>query len=91
MQIEIFKRDDIESKLKTRKLYEECFDEGKDDFIDYYYDVIIKRNEIVVAKDEDHSQETLCAADESSTATSDYLWTGRAETAGDGDAGTGLY
>ena len=53
MQIEIFKRDDIESKLKTRKLYEECFDEGKDDFIDYYYDVIIKRNEIVVAKDED--------------------------------------
>ena len=53
MQIEIIKRDDIESKLKTRKLYEECFDEGKDDFIDYYYDVIIKRNEMVVAKDGD--------------------------------------
>ena len=53
MQIEIIKRDDIESKLKTRKLYETCFDEGKDDYIDYYYDVIVKRNEMIVAKDGD--------------------------------------
>ena len=53
MQIEIIKRDDIESKLRTRKLYEACFDEGKDDFINYYYDTIIKRNEIVVARDRD--------------------------------------
>lgn len=44
---------DIDSKLKTRKLYEACFDEGKDDFINYYYDVIVKRNEMVVAKDGD--------------------------------------
>lgn len=53
MQIEIIKRDDIESKLKTRKLYEECFDEGQDAFINYYYNTIIKRNEIVVARDRD--------------------------------------
>ncbi|MBR3288628.1 MAG: GNAT family N-acetyltransferase [Lachnospiraceae bacterium] len=53
MQIEIIKRDDIESKLKTRKLYEACFDEGKDDFINYYYDTIIKRNEMVVAREGD--------------------------------------
>ena len=44
---------DIKGKLKTRNLYESCFDEGKNSFIDYYYDTIIKRNEIVVVKDGD--------------------------------------
>lgn len=53
MQIEILKRDDIELKLKTRELYENCFDEGKKLFIDYYYNTIIKRNEIVVAIEDD--------------------------------------
>ncbi|MBR0038893.1 MAG: GNAT family N-acetyltransferase [Lachnospiraceae bacterium] len=53
MQIELLPKNDIESKLKTRSLYESCFDEGKDSFIDYYYDTIIKRNEIVVARDGD--------------------------------------
>ena len=52
MQIEIIKREDVESKIKTRKLYEECFDEGKDDFINYYYDMVIRRNEIVAAKED---------------------------------------
>lgn len=53
MQVEILKKNDIESKLKTRYLYENCFDIGKDDFVNYYYDEIIKRNEIVVVKDGD--------------------------------------
>ena len=52
MQIEIYKVDDIEKKAETRKLYEECFDEGKDEFIDYYYSDIIKRNEMVVVKED---------------------------------------
>ena len=47
MQIKIFEVDDIENKLKTKKLYKECFDEGKDEYIDYYYDVIIKRNVVI--------------------------------------------
>lgn len=47
MQIKILKKDDIDDKLKTRHLYEECFDFGEDEYINYYYDVIIKRNEIV--------------------------------------------
>ena len=53
MQINIYKVNDIEYKLKTRKLYEACFDAGKRDFIDYYYDVIIKRNEVVAILDDD--------------------------------------
>ena len=53
MQITILKKDDIDEKKKTRKLYEECFDEGKTEYIDYYYDVIIKRNEMVVLKNDD--------------------------------------
>ena len=48
MQIEILDKNNIEGKLKTRSLYEKCFDEGKKDFIDYYYTNIIKRNEIAV-------------------------------------------
>lgn len=53
MQVELLLKNDIDDKLKTRSLYESCFDEGKDSFIDYYYDTIIKRNEIVVVKDSD--------------------------------------
>ncbi len=53
MQVELLLKNDIENKLKTRSLYESCFDEGKNSFIDYYYDTIIKRNEIVVVKDSD--------------------------------------
>lgn len=52
MQIKLFDTNDIENKLKTRSLYEGCFDEGKNDFIDYYYDRIIRRNQIVVAEEE---------------------------------------
>lgn len=53
MQVELLLKDDIESKKKTRSLYESCFDEGKDSFVDYYYETIIKRNEVVVVKDGD--------------------------------------
>lgn len=53
MQVKIYSTNDIDSKLKTRPLYEECFDEGEDDYIDYYYKTIIKRNEIVVVEDGD--------------------------------------
>lgn len=53
MQVELLLKNDINNKLKTRSLYECCFDEGKHSFIDYYYDTIIKRNEIVVVKDGD--------------------------------------
>lgn len=53
MQVRIYGTNDIDSKLKTRPLYEECFDEGKTDYIDYYYKTIIKRNEIVVVEDGD--------------------------------------
>ncbi len=52
MQIKILYKDDIERKLKTRILYEENFDIGNNEFVDYYYDVIIKRNEIVVLEDD---------------------------------------
>lgn len=52
MQIKIYKAYDIKDKLKTRTLYEENFDVGKNDFIDYYYEVIIKRNEIVALEDD---------------------------------------
>lgn len=52
MQIKIFKEQDINDKLKTRKLYEQCFDEGKNEYIDYYYDVIIKRNTVVALVDD---------------------------------------
>lgn len=52
MQIKIYKVNDIEEKLKTRKLYEQNFDADKDDFVEYYYDVIIKRNEVVALVDE---------------------------------------
>ena len=51
MQIKILKKDDISEKLKTRSLYEKNFDIGDIDYIDYYYEVIIKRNEIVVLLD----------------------------------------
>ena len=47
------KKDDIDTKLKSRKLYESCFDEGKDSFVDYYYDTIIKRNEMIIVRDND--------------------------------------
>lgn len=50
MQIRLLHKDDIEEKVKTRSLYEENFDIGDDDFIDYYYDTIIKRNEVVVVE-----------------------------------------
>lgn len=52
MQIKIFKEHDLADKLKTRKLYEQCFDEGKNEYIDYYYDVIIKRNVVVALIDD---------------------------------------
>ena len=52
MQIKIFKERDLNDKLKTRKLYEQCFDEGKGEYIDYYYDVIIKRNVVVALCDD---------------------------------------
>lgn len=51
MQIKILHKDDIDEKLKTRKLYEENFDIGDKDFVDYYYQTIIKRNEVVVIED----------------------------------------
>lgn len=51
MQIKILHKDNIDEKLKTRKLYEENFDIGDKDFIDYYYETIIKRNEVVVMED----------------------------------------
>ena len=47
MQIEIYKLDDVEKKIRTRKLYEQNFDINDTKFIDYYYDNIIRRNEIV--------------------------------------------
>lgn len=43
----------MDLKLASRKLYEQCFDEGKKYFVDYYYDTIVKRNEMVVALDGD--------------------------------------
>lgn len=52
MQIKIFKEHDLVGKLETRKLYEQCFDEGKSEYIDYYYDVIIKRNVVVALIDD---------------------------------------
>lgn len=53
MQIKIFKETDIKEKEKTRSLYEKCFDEGKNEFVDYYYDTIIKRNIIVALTTDD--------------------------------------
>lgn len=53
MQIKVFHKDDLKEKYKTRTLYEENFDDGKDYFIDYYYDKIIKRNEIIAILDGD--------------------------------------
>ena len=53
MQIKLLHKEDICDKLKTRPLYEENFDIGDKDFIDYYYDVISQRNEIVVVLDDD--------------------------------------
>lgn len=52
MQIRLLKRDDIVAKVKTRSLYEENFDFNNTDFIDYYYDIIIKRNEVVVIEED---------------------------------------
>ena len=52
MQIKIFHKDDIHNKLNTRSLYEENFDIGDNDFINYYYDTIIKRNEVAALLDE---------------------------------------
>ena len=51
MQIKILHKDNIDEKLKTRKLYEENFDIGDKDFVDYYYETIMKRNEVVVMED----------------------------------------
>ena len=51
MQIKILHKDDIKEKLKTRELYEENFDIGDKDFVDYYYQTIIKRNEVAVMED----------------------------------------
>lgn len=53
MQIKLLHKEDISDKLKTRPLYEENFDIGDKDFIDYYYDTIIKRNEVAVAIEND--------------------------------------
>lgn len=53
MQIKILKKNDIDDKLKTRKLYEEYFDEGKEKYINYYFSDIIKRNEVVALFDDD--------------------------------------
>ena len=53
MQIKLLHKDDISDKLKTRPLYEENFDIGNKDFIDYYYSNIIKRNEVVVTVEDD--------------------------------------
>ena len=53
MQVKLLRKDDIDLKLASRKLYEQCFDEGKKYFVDYYYDTIIKRNEMIVALDGD--------------------------------------
>ena len=54
MQIKILHKDDIKEKLKTRKLYEENFDIGDKDFVDYYYRTIIKRNEVVTMVDDNN-------------------------------------
>ncbi len=54
MQIKILHKDDIDEKLKTRKLYEENFDIGDKDFVDYYYQTIIKRNEVVVMENDNN-------------------------------------
>lgn len=53
MQLKIYKENDIEKKLKTRELYEENFDIGDKEFIDYYYDTIIRRNIVVAIEDGD--------------------------------------
>lgn len=53
MQIKILAKNDLVEKNKTRTLYEMCFDHGKDDFINYYYDTIIKRNEVVALFDDE--------------------------------------
>ena len=54
MQIKILHKDDVDEKLKTRKLYEENFDIGDKDFVDYYYQTIIKRNEVVVMENDNN-------------------------------------
>ena len=55
MQIVIYKEKDVLGKLSTRDLYEENFDIGDVEFVNYYYDEIIKRN-VVVAMIDDESK-----------------------------------
>ena len=47
MKLKIYKENDIENKLRTRKLYEECFPNDSERLVDYYYSVLIKRNIIL--------------------------------------------
>lgn len=51
MQVKILQENDLQMKLNTRELYEENFDINDKDYIDYYYDVIVKRNKIAILED----------------------------------------
>ena len=52
MEYIIYKKNDIEEKLKTRKLYEASFPYDDEEFLDYYYGNLIKRNEISIIKED---------------------------------------
>lgn len=44
-------KNDIEKKKVTRSLYESCFPYDSKELVDYYYDSLIKRNEIYIIEE----------------------------------------
>lgn len=53
MQLKVYRENDINQKLKTRNLYEECFPNDSKRLVDYYYSVLARRNIILTLEDQD--------------------------------------
>lgn len=53
MEIKKLSKSDIKRKKDTRLLYDSCFTSDCKELVDYYYDVLIQRNEIFVIEDND--------------------------------------
>ena len=51
MELRVYRENDINEKLKTRNLYEECFPNDSKRLVDYYYSVLVKRNIVLTLED----------------------------------------
>ena len=52
MEFKIYDKNDIKEKLQTKQLYMACFPYDDEEYLDYYYSVLIKRNVVCVIEED---------------------------------------